>query len=321
MSARRLVRSGKNATASEKTAERIQNAARSLTYRIVVGIIGIAVGIAALVLAVVWFHKVYADPQHVFWDMVNNNLTTQGVTKEVSQNTGTVSTDELTQMVFVPQPMLRSVKQLSTSSGGTTTHLILEAVSTPKDNYQHYSLIERQAAPGQPKKDYAKVYALWLHNGGRGQSDGQATFNNAVFGALLFGNIPPEQRANIERSLHTAYHLDFAATKKQSQSHRRIYSYDAVISLKDYASAAHLYAKALGLPNADQINPANYDPDSKLAFTVTVDVLSRQVKQIAYKTSGITEAYSSYGVLTNITTPKHTVSYQELQNAINAVSK
>jgi hypothetical protein len=221
--------------------------------------------------------------------------------------------------VFSPEPVARNLKKaVTTTSNGETSNISIESIGTPKDTYQRYQSIE--STKNGKKSDFNKVYNLWLHNGGS-SSDDPTLFNDAIFGALLYGNLPSAERAKTITYLHGAYKTDFSSTKKETKNNRKVYTYTLTVNLHDYAKAAQLLAKTMGLPSASQINPDSYKPTDTIGIKATVDVLSREVRNITYSSGGATEEYSSYGVLAEVKKPTKTVKYEELQKAVQEASK
>jgi len=307
---------GKNSTMGEKTAERIHSLVSNVfggkTVIKLIGLIGLLV---ILVGGFFWYKQVYSDPENVFWGMVKNNLSTPSVTKEISQDEGGNTNRDLTQLSFSPTPVVRAVKEASAASSGGTTNIKIENIGTPTDTYQHYVLVDQPASQGKKKPDFSKVYPLWLKNSGNSQGDAQL-FNNAFFGAQLFGNLPPVPRETLINYLRSAYKVDFSTVDKRSEGGRKVYTFTTKINLRNYAKAANYYAKIIELPNASQIKADNYKATDEVSVNLTVDVLSRQLRKVEYESSATAEKYISYGILVNTTLPSHTVSYDELQKAV-----
>jgi hypothetical protein len=318
---RRPVRTGNNSTVGEKTAARVHaGISRIFGGRGVLNLVVVIVGLVIIVGGLFWFKKVYEDPSHVFWGMINNNLSTYSVTKETTQSTAGNTSKDFTQIGVTPKPAVHDVKDVTASANGATSRIKVESIGTPKDVYQRYVLIDQPAQNGKSKPDYSAVYNMWLKNGGNGQSGNTQLFNNAVFSAFLFGNLPQQQRSDAMAYFKKAYIVNFNDVKKQNSHMHKTYTYTVTLNLRNYAQGARYYAAALNLPNASQINPDNYKATDKLVLNVNVDVLSRQLKEVVYKSSGATENYSAYGILPTFKVPAHTVSYSALQQAVTKAS-
>jgi hypothetical protein len=158
-----------------------------------------------------------------------------------------------------------------------------------------------------------------LKNSGNKQQETQL-FNNAIYSALLFGNLPVNQRDKTIQGLKDAYKVDFKNVSKSTENGRKTYTYNVKVGLKKYANTVNSYTKILGLPNAGQIKADNYKPTDEVALQISVDVLSRQVKKVYYTSNGSTEQYLTYGVVPNFKLPAQTVSYNTLQKAVQKAS-
>jgi hypothetical protein len=289
---------------------------RSTSRKSLIAIISTFVVLLVLILLILlWYYKDYNDPRAVFWNMVNNNLATKSVTKQTAQNNAAVQNSESIQLLFNPSPAIKDIKNIVDNSTKPPTRLKLEGVGTPNTDYQHYLLIDRPAADGK-KKDYSKVYDMWLKNG-----DSAQLINSNLFGPLLFGNLPAEQREAVLVNLRNAYHVNFGAVKSKTEHGRRTYTYEVGLSLKDYAAAAQQYAKIYNLPIAGQIDPASYEAAAQVNLVVTIDALSSQVRSLDYKANNLVERYSSYGVVLPTEIPKKTVTSEEFQKALQSAEQ
>ena len=311
---RRPVRAGRNAPRSEKIQTNFVKVLFNRTFLTVAAALIASLLIIAGIFT--WFNKVYADPENVFWGMVDNNLATSGVSKEVLQRDAQNSSQEVTQLSWNPEPRVRTIRELSFTQGGATTKVVLEAIITPKDQYQRYAKIDR---PG-PDRDYSKIYNLWLKNGGGGAQSDPSAFNNAAYGVMLFGNFNRDDRKSVVDGLRKAYKVDFSNIQKQIEEGRRNYSYSVTINLREYAKAAQAYAKRQGLPDAGLLNPNNYRDTDEIKATFVIDVLSRQIKQVRYQ-SPVTENYSGYGIPSELKLPGRTVKSDELQKTIQSLTQ
>lgn len=264
--------------------------------------------LVVLILAtVLYYTKVYSNPQRTFWAMVDNNLATNGVTKQVTQQGSGATTDSFTQLVFSPEFRIHYIKKVTDKNTSPSSHLALEGIGTPQADYQRYSFIDR---PGSTA-NYSSIYNLWL------KGDQPTLFSNTVFGAILFGNLGQPQRLDIVNKLRDAYRVRLDTRARQTSARTRTYS--VTVSLQKYAIAARVYAKAIGLPDADKITPNVYKPTDRIQLVVSVDIPSRQLAKIEYTSSNVTETYVSYGVASTVNLPKKTVDNQQFQNALNSI--
>jgi hypothetical protein len=314
-------RVGKNSTLGERTATRVHGILASIFGgRTVLKLAGTLLAALLIVGTIFWYKAVYADPEHVFWGMVGNNLSTASISKEVSQAGNAAASKEQTQLSFTPSPVVRDIKDVTSQNSENTSRIKIESIGTPTDTYQHYVLIDQSSKTGKKKPDYSKVYSLWLKNSGNQQADAQL-FNSTIFSAVLFGNQSPAQRSDTTKKLKNAYHVNLNNVKKESFGGRKTYTYDVKIGLKNYSEAVNFYTKSLGLPSSTQIKSDNYKPTDEVAVKFSIYVLSKQLRKVEYTSNGPAETYTTYGVMTNFEPPTRTVGYQTLQKAVEAASK
>lgn len=277
--------------------------------------------LAVALAGIFWYYKIYASPERIFWGMIDNSLSIRSVTKEIDTKNNTLSTLETVQMNFVPSPMIRDLKKITDAGSQPPTTIILEARGTSDTDYQRYVLIDRPAAPGQAKTDYQSVYDKWVKSGSDQPFGGPQLVNNSLFGPLLFGYIEQPLRRDIVNQLRQAYKIDYGSVVQGNQNGRRVYTFQVEVQLQQYARAAQQYARKLGLPIADQIQPDGYDTSAKTTVNITVDALSRQVRQVIYTSNNSYEIYSSYGISPDVSLPQTTVSSEQFQKAINDISQ
>lgn len=308
--------SKKNATSKKPASLRVNFRRPALTKAVKRYFLPFLGATAVAFAAVFWYYKIYADPQKVFWGMVENNLSTKGLTKGSSQSTGSFEGSELYQISFNPTVGVRNVRDVVDHTQQPPTHVTMEALGTANADYQHYILIDRPAAEGKKKADYSKVYNMWLSSG-----EGNAQLiSSQLFGPFLFGDFSQNLRSGMINDLKKAYKVNFASSHKLNLNGRTTFAYDVEVGLHEYAKAAQKYARALGLGLADQIDPASYPADAKTNVTVYVDALSRQVRKLEYRGNS-SEDYQSYGVPVKINPPKQVVTSEEFQKALDSASE
>jgi hypothetical protein len=314
-------RVGKNSTFGEKSAARLHSVlAQMFGGRTVLKLVGIFVAVVIIASSILWYKKVFTNPERVFWSTINNNLSTASVSKQISQQAQSTKNVEITQIAFSPTPAVRDIKDLTTQNSANNSRIIIESLGTPTDTYQHYALIQQKSKTSNKKLNYSSVYPLWLKNSGNKQQETQL-FSNAIYSALLFGNLQSTQRGKTVDQLRDVYKVNFKTVDKSTVKGRKTYTYNVNLKLRKYAEAVNSYAKTIGLPNTNQINAANYKPTDEISIQVSIDVLSRQVKKVYYTSNGSTEEYLTYGVVPTFKLPAHTVGYETLQKAFEKASK
>ncbi len=289
----------------ELSSERLKNVAKNKTFLVVGKCFVIFIALALV--AVLYYAKVYSNPERTFWAMIDNNLATNGVTKQITQQGSGTTTDSFTQLVFSPESRVHYIKKVTDTNTSPSSHLTLEGIGTPQADYQRYSFIDR---PGSTS-NYSGIYNLWL------KGDQPSLFGNTLFGAVLFGNLSQPQRVDVINKLKNAYQIKLDTGAHQSVAHTRKYS--VIVSLQKYAIAARAYAKAIGLPDAEKITPEAYQPTDRVQLTVSVNTLSRQLTKVEYTNSNITETYVSYGIAPKVNLPKKTVDSQRFQDVLSSI--
>src|SRR5688572_11307689 len=115
----------------------------------------------------VWCYQRCTSPEHVFWGMLEQSLSTSAVTVEVKQEGDGNSAAQTVQYAFGAQNMSRSLTTL-TQPG---TVIRNEAIGTSTVDFTRYLSItsDRKTASGKPL-DFSKVAGVWARgevaNGG-----------------------------------------------------------------------------------------------------------------------------------------------------------
>jgi hypothetical protein len=312
---RRPIRAGKKSRQSEKMEASLKSSVPKLVLpkKAWTVIIAALVAIVIIVAGYFLYTRVYASPSRVFWAMVNNNLSTRGVTRETNQPTCLPVNAQMTntiQYTFTPSLSVRCLTHISNGSANLT----IESIGNVSADYERYSKVD---TPGKAK-DYSKIYGLWLKDNGS-EANGPRLYGQLLNGPVLFGYLNGPEKTRLSNDLRSVYGVDYSKMQRQTSKGRVIYTYPVTISLRKYAEAERSYADSLGLPMTNRINPANYTANAKVKLDFSVDVFSRQLRGIGL--NGGNEVYSSYGVQGDISLPAKTVSDQVLQNAFQQATK
>jgi hypothetical protein len=285
-------------------------------------------GLGAVLLLVaggIWCYQMKRDPERVFWGMINQSLTTSGVTVDVNQNRGEASAHQMAQYSFGAANISRSITTVS--QPGTTVKN--ESLGTQKADYTRYLAIttDQKGASGK-SLDFSKVVGIW------GKSEGGSTpqlFPQAALGiglplgglAVPVGNLDPDARRELIDQMRQdeLYKITFSKVKKERREGRLYYSYTATIKPVDYAGMMIRFAKAVGLRTLDDVQTANFVNQPEFELKLTVDVRSRHL--VAAETDGgtVKQAYSAYDVPVGATAPEKTVSFTDLQERLFKVQQ
>jgi|GEM_PF-1589312 len=312
---KRPVREGGNAKSTAKAQTYAKSALTKVSLpRTLRPILYAAIAAIILILAVgFWYAKVYAQPERVFWKMVDNNLATSGITRETPQAACVPNAEStnLLQISFVPKLSLHCITHINQGS----VKLTIETIGNTNADYARYSKVETTAKSSGSDK-YSKVYDLWIKNNGN-PSGLPNLYGQLLNDPILFGYLTPKQRQDVAAGLKKAYVIDYKNVRKDREGARQNYTYTVSVSLKNFAIAERAYADTLQLPIASRINPDSYPSSAKVDVKFTVDVLSRHLTGITFQSTS--EKYSGYGITNPAEIPAKTVSIQELQNAFQSV--
>jgi len=271
----------------------------------------ISVCLVLLLLAVTWCVKTYNSPGSVFWDMIDNNLSTRSITKHVVSDEAGTKSDQYTQISFGAQNFSHNVVTLTQNQGDTSTVIKTESIGTPSVDFSRYNSIEtnRKNAAGQ-LPDFSKIRGIW------GKNDTNTQYlSQAMFGVVPFANLNPAQRSKILKLMKDTKVYDTAFDKVTTQNGN--YVYNVSLNPLPYIKLLKELSKVTGITVLADVNPDTYQnaPSVKLMFTVSK--YSHQLKDIKYTDEqGLEESYESHGILSSIQIPGNTIPINELESRV-----
>ncbi|HSX33701.1 MAG TPA: hypothetical protein VLF91_05200 [Candidatus Saccharimonadales bacterium] len=277
------------------------------------------------------WRKAAADPQAVFWGMVNQSLATSSVTVQAAQQNSATSVSQVVQYATGVNPISHSVTTLAQSNA----RVVDEMIGTPTADYTRYVSVETNAlTPSGKQLDFSKVLGVWAKsNAGTGLpgNDGSVQFAQSVLGtglplggvAIPIANLPTAQRSKLVNNIRSAnvYQVNFGTIKKTSERGRQLYTYDVTIQPILYATMMKTFAQAVGIHDLDQLDPNTFSGQDKLQLQLTVDVGARHLVTAAIPAGHITQQYGSYDAAVTTTLPAHTVTGAELQNRLTHIQQ
>jgi hypothetical protein len=287
-------------------------------------VIGVFILLAS---ACLWWTKIHMGPERVFWGMLENSLSTRGVTVEISQET---EQNKLKQLIQTEHGTKNQAHSLSMLTQGKT-EVKTEIIGTRDTDYTRYLSIktDQKNAKGEPL-DVSRIVKVWSRSDDTAQSETQASghqlFAQAVLGiGLPIGTIPvpigevaPKHRENILRQIrdNKLYDISFADVKKERKDGRLLYTYDAEIQTILYVSLMKDFAKTMDLHELDQVDPNTYKTAQPLSVKLIVDARSRQLVGVTNKQEGFVQAYRGYGLPVKAALPKDAISTAELRQRL-----
>lgn len=275
-----------------------------------------------------WWARVYMNPERAFWGMVENSLSTRGVTMELSQSDGESSIHQLVQMELGTTDRAHSLTTLKQGN----TEVKTEIIGTRDTDYTRYRSIEtdQKNAQGKPL-DVKKVVNVWAKSDGTQQSATQASSNQLLVQSLLgvglpigsvaipMGDLTPAQREDTLREIRdkNIYGINFDKVKKERKDGRMQYTYEATIQTILYVRMMKQFAQDLGFKELDQVDPNEYQSSQKLTVKLTIDALSRQLVAAENSASGYAQTFKGYGLPLTIELPKKPITAVELQQRLS----
>lgn len=287
-------------------------------------------GVVVLLLTgYLWWSRVYLSPQRVFWGMVSNSWSTNGVTIETSQESQQASIKQLVQVALGTTNRAHS---LTTLTQGNTV-VKTEIIGTEDADYTRYRSIKTDQKNSQGKPlDTSKVVGVWAKSDNSQQTATQASghqlFSQAVLGVGLpvgsvpvpIGDLSNQQRQDLLELARgeNVYQPSFKGgdVQKQHKNGHLLYTYTTKIQTITYIDLMKRFAKDVGLHDLDQVDPNTYRSAQPMQVKLTVDAYSRQLVGVDTG-QGYQQKYEAYGLPLNIGLPKNPVTTQELQTRLS----
>jgi|ERR1035437_2462699 hypothetical protein len=274
------------------------------------------VGFALLIISgFVWWLKVYENPYNIYWDMLKNSLETTGVTKHVTEESNNTTLDQYIMFNFGTSNLAHARTSLKNSSGTVTT----ENIGTIQNDYVQYVSV---AASSGNKQDFSKVINKWAMRTVTNDNTNTdpSFFIQTVVGfdggnVIPIANLPVESRSVLLDQLHNdvIFNVSFDKVKQQIVHGRPIYNYPVSIELVGYVAFQKAFAKEMGIKALDAVDPNSYQGKDAINVQFLIDGWSHELTGIVYPGVKHTETFNNYGIRTNVTEPKTTISTQALQ--------
>lgn len=285
------------------------------------------VGTALLVLVFgsIWWTKVYENPYNVYWGMLNNSLTTSAVTKHVTEDQQGTDLNQYIALDFGTHNLAYAKTTLRNTNGTAVT----DNVGDLQHEYLRYTAVKQsKSVKGQ---NFAAVLGKWAEIPASNSSSTSSSvpFFTQIMLGLGFegGNIVPianlsdSERSALISELHTSvvFQTSFKNVKRQMVHGRPVYTYSVNVEPVAYVAFEQAFAQDLGIKALQNISPNSSQGDPAMQVQFHVDAWSHQLVGITYPGTNDTETYSSYGVPTNISIPKMTISNSKFESLISGV--
>ncbi|HSX34767.1 MAG TPA: hypothetical protein VLF62_03945 [Candidatus Saccharimonadales bacterium] len=267
-----------------------------------------------------WWTKTSINPERVFWETVDQSLSTAAVTIQADQKNDKTSIHQTVQYSLGAKNISHSLTKLT--QGNTIVRN--ELIGTPTADYTRYVSVKTDQKGKDGKDlDFSKVIGVWA----KGQSGQNQLFSQGVLGvglplggvAMPIGNLQPTQRHKLIKEIqdNVVYQTTYNKAKKQTVNGRLQYVYDVSVQPVAYATLMQHFAQTLGMHDLDSLDPNNFRGQASLKMTLTVDVRSRHLAAVEMQSTHDKQTYSAYDVPVSIGVPAKAISVTELQERLS----
>jgi hypothetical protein len=282
----------------------------------------ITAAVLILIAGVLWWNLVWMNPQHIFADMLANNLTTTSVTKHmIAKGSG----ETINQYVRLEMGSTNATDWVVTATQSNSS-VTSESIGTPNTGYIRYTKIAVQSGSQSKADNFNSVLNVWGKADGKtdtslGQlfSETLLDINNAPLPPI--GNVP----AIISQGLVSymlnqgVFSVNYGNAKSGTINGHDVYTYTVSVHLGPYVRMMQSFAHALGISSLESVDPSQYTALPPVTLTISVDKMSHQLVQINYPAAGFAQSYSDWGLLTPINLPSKTITTTKLQAQIQSI--
>jgi hypothetical protein len=258
-----------------------------------------------------WWAQVRQNPNRIFWDMISNNLSTNGVTHISEQSGQGLEVSQYTQISFGQHPRVHA---LTVFKEGSST-LATEQISDAQHDFVRYQQI---AIPSTSKRlETKQVLGKWAKLQTGQTVTGQLTgglFNQSLLDVLPIGNLSSQQRTEILRAMHaqSLFRYDSEAVKKVKVRGREVYLYAVTIKPDAYTRIMQQFEALIGADTYAKIKPDDLAKAKPLSIVISIDVRSHNLSQIYDVSRERTERYEGFGLTDTTPLPRATITTVEL---------
>ncbi|HSX00524.1 MAG TPA: hypothetical protein VLH38_05820 [Patescibacteria group bacterium] len=274
----------------------------------------------------IWWSTVSIQPERVFWDTVEQSLSTSAVTIQAEQSNNGSSLNQTVQYSLGATNMSHSLTSLR--QNGTT--VVDELVGTPSADYTRYINVQtnQKNKSGKPL-NFNGIIGVWAKSDGK--SAVPQLFGQAVLGtglpiggvAIPIANLESVQRAKLIKEIRddSVYQVKYSTVKKQRINGRLQYVYAVDVQPVSYAALMQRFAQLMGIHALDQLDPASFKGQEASHLQLTIDVRSRHVVSAGVSAVKAAQTYSAYDVPVTITVPTRTITVQALQQRLTKMQQ
>jgi hypothetical protein len=270
----------------------------------------------------IWWFAVQTQPRKVFDEMIEQSLSTNGVTIQAQQEGQASDVDYWLQLSLGSTNQARSLTRVTQGDSKVTT----EVLGTLENDYTRYVSIETTQTDenGQPINT-EDIQNVWAKSNSSLLAE-SALGLNLPLGALPvpIGNLQSEERAELLQHIkdNNVYRVDYDNVETKRQDGRLQYVYNVEVQVILYANLLKQFAKSVGLNNLDTLDPNSYSGTAPLELKMTVDVRSRHLVAVdvaVSETQSYSYTYGSYDIPLRNELPEQTITDVELQQRVQGL--
>lgn len=268
-----------------------------------------------------WWYRLSVEPERVFWNTVEQSLSTSGVA---------LSSTLLQEQASLEQHMQYSLGAENKAFSRTTlkqggAEVITEVLGVPGAEYTRYVHVttERTNAEGGPL-DLSKIINVWAKSdrpAGTSPLLSQTALGlTSPLGSMPMpiGNLNPDQRNELIKQIRTngVYEIDHNKVKKERKDGRLYLTYEVKIQAIPYVGMIKEFAQQIGMHDLDQIDPNDYAAEP-LTVEIKIDARAKRIAEVYVPVTDFRQTFSSYDVPVAADVPADSVPAEELQKRLN----
>lgn len=266
-----------------------------------------------------WYKNVYSDPDRILSDMLEKSLQTSSIYRTIEQTAGINKSEEEIYLAFSPETIVKSMTTIEEVNQLGKTTAIIEKIGQDDSDYVRYTDI-KVTGNNQQQRNFDNVLGVWAKRSGEGLGGQAASFlNDALFTAVPFGNLDPNQRAEVIDEVKRVNLYQYREAKIENTDGRPVITYTMDLDPQSLVQVLAKYVEVTGATSGTALDPAAYEGAQDVRIRLAVDVLSRHVKRIEFLGTERREIYQGYNALQVIEAPSETIDVTELQSRLQAV--
>lgn len=279
--------------------------------------------LAAVIFAIsgfVWWRSVYMSSTNVFWGMIENNLATSSITKNIVQKSEQQSLNQYLQVSFGQTNAAHGLISINQNQGDVKTSVKTETIGTTTTDYNRYLDINTGASKDGKKVDTSTVEGVWAKADKSAGQDSAQYFRQSILGIVPTANLGYKDRQETIKLIKDKKVYDFSSgsIKSQKVDGKDAYVYEVSINATAYIEIMQKVTKLMGVGDMG-LDASQYAGSPAVKAEFTIGKLSRQLMRVKYSSTGQEETYNGQGIEVTINEPTKTISLSELQERIQKV--